>query len=119
MAVQPLTVETLVSLIPDVSTADEAYFRVPSDGRLEAVYTVLHHAITNANAVLTVKQTGSAAATLGTITITQDGSAIGDVDSLLLDTAVVAGDLIEVEGDGGSTTAAPITIHLQLRKLTA
>ena len=118
MAVQPLYVETLVSRIPDLSTADEVYFRVPSDGVVEAVYTVIHNAITSADATVTVKQTGSATATLGTITVTQSGSAAADVDSLSLDTAVVAGDLIEVETNGGSSTACPTTVHLQLRKLT-
>lgn len=119
MAIQPLFVETLASRMVDISTADEVYFRVPSDGRLEAVYSVLHGAISGSDATLTVKQTGSAAATLGTITVANSGSAAGDADSLTLDTAVVAGDLIEVETDGASTGTHPVTIHLQLRKLTA
>lgn len=119
MAVQPLTVETLTSRMADISTADECYIRIPSDGRLEGVYSILHGVITGSDATLTVKQTGSATATLGTITVANSGSAAGDVDSLTLDTAVAAGDLIEVETDGGSTNAHPVSIQLQLRKLTA
>lgn len=118
MAVQPLYVETLISRMADISTADEVYIRIPSDGVLEGVYSVLHGALTNADATLTVKQTGSATATLGTITVANSGSAAGDVDSLSLDTNVAEGDLIEVETNGGSTGTHPVSIHLQFRKLT-
>lgn len=118
MTVQPLYVETLTSRLADVSTADEAYIRVPSDGVIERCDTILHGAITGADNVVTVKQTGSASATLGTITIANSGSAAGDVDSLSLDTAVVAGDIIEFESSGASTGTHPLSCQLQIRKLT-
>jgi len=119
MSVQPLDVSYLTGRIADISTAGQIYFYVPTDGRLEAVHSVLNGVIATADADLTVKQTGSATATLATITVTASGSAAGDVDSATLDTAVVAGDLIEVETDGASTNAIGTDIMLVLRKRTA
>lgn len=119
MSVQPLDVSYLTDRIADVSTAGQIYIHIPSTGRLEMVSSVLNGAIGTADAVLTVKQSGSATATLGTITITQSGSAAGDVDTLTLDTAVVEGDLIEIETNGASTNTISAGIGLSLRKRTA
>ena len=88
--------------IVDLSTADELYLVVPQRGKLKNIKSIIQNAITVADAVLTVKVNGTS---VGTITVTQAASAAGDVDDLDLDTEVLPGDTIEIETDGGSTTA--------------
>ena len=88
----------------DVSTAGSVYVVAPSDGQIEKCYSVISGAIGTADAVVTVKINGTAV-TDGTITITQSGSAAGDVDSCTPSAAnaFVAGDYIEFATSGAST----------------
>jgi len=89
--------------ITDVSTAEVVQFPITKGATLNEVQTCLEGAITVADATVTVKHNGSS---IGTITITQSGSAALDVDTLTLTgTALSDGDTVSIETDGGSTTA--------------
>jgi len=91
--------------IVDVSTAGQVYATIPWGCTLNSVSTVLNGAITGGDAVLTVKNNAGSSA--GTITIANSGSAAGDKDSLepSSNNTFSAGDLLEIETDGGSTNA--------------
>ena len=103
-AKETLAGEVISGYIDDVSTAEVVHVPMPFAGTISKVVTVLEGAITNANATVTVKN--SSAASMGTITITQAGSAAGDVDTLSpsSNNTVTANSFITVETDGGSTT---------------
>lgn len=103
--------------IADVSTAGQDYLPAPDAGRIHGLYATLSAAITSADAVLTVK---TAAGTVGTLTITQSGSAPGSTFytefSPSATNYVNAGDYIEVETDGGSSTTSIATLAVVLRR---
>ena len=103
-AKETLAGEVISGYIDDVSTAEVVHVPMPFAGTISKIVTVLEGAITNANATVTVKN--SSAASMGTITITQAGSAAGDVDTLSpsSNNTVTANSFITVETDGGSTT---------------
>ena len=103
-AKETLAGEVISGYIDNVSTAEVVHVPMPFAGTISKVVTVLEGAITNANATVTVKN--SSAASMGTITITQAGSAAGDVDTLSpsSNNTVTANSFITVETDGGSTT---------------
>jgi hypothetical protein len=101
--------------ITDASTADQIFFVPGFRGKIRKIWTCLNDAITSADADITTK-IGGTAVTNGLITIAQSGSASGDVDSSV-PTALntfTAGQAIEVETDGASSTAARVTITLEL-----
>lgn len=102
----------LTTKLKDVSTADSMYLVVPFNGTLDAVYTALENALTTANATVTVRD--GTATSMGTITITQSGSAAGDVDSLLpvANNIFTAGQTVRIDTDGASDTAAELYITL-------
>lgn len=115
---QPLNDYFITAEIADVSTAGQCYVVVPDDGEVISIRTVLHNAITVANATLTAKINGTAI-TGGTITVTQSGSAAGDVDSCTPTGAnkVKAGDALELETNGGSTTTAALGVTFHIRRM--
>lgn len=106
---------TLTGVIDDVSTAATIYFAVPFAGTVTKVVTVLAGSLTTANATVTVRN--AAAASMGTLTITQAGSAAGDVDVLLpvSNNTVTNDSRITVETDGASDTARKlfVTVYIQ------
>lgn len=101
--------------LDDLSTASSTYVATPVAGTITKVYSVLHTAITTADATITVKPGGSAA-TGGTITVTQSGSAAGDVDSCTptAGNSVTAGGYLEIETDGASSTTARVTLTIEI-----
>lgn len=103
--------------IADVSTAGQIYIPVPDGGKIIKAFSVIDGAIATANATLTMK-IGGTAVTGGTITITQSGSAAGDVDTCEPTAAntVVEGDAIEVETDGASTNTVKAGICIVVRR---
>lgn len=102
----------ITCVIPDVSTADTVYVYVPFGGTLTLVGTVLENAITTANATVTVANNGGSSA--GTITVTQAGSAAGDIDSLspVSNNTFTAGQKVQISTDGASDTAAKLFVTL-------
>jgi hypothetical protein len=92
--------------IPDLDATTVAYYVAPFGGRLTKIQSVLHAAITTADAVLTAK-INTVAVTGGVVTIATASSAAGDVDSASPTAAnlVKAGDVISIESDGASSSA--------------
>ncbi|HPB75359.1 MAG TPA: hypothetical protein PLY96_08895, partial [Chromatiaceae bacterium] len=104
-------------VLGDVSTkgSDAAVLRVvsPVAGTIDKVWSVLNAALATGDATLTGK-IGANAITNGVITITQAGSAAGDVDSATPSAAktVAAGDVISFTGGGTSDATSTATVSL-------
>jgi len=96
-------IEILTGVIADVSIAETVYVPIPYSGNVAKIMTVIEGSIATSDATITVKD--NAGNTIGTLTITQSGSAAGDVDSntTLSNTLVTDDDYITVETDGSST----------------
>lgn len=118
MAAHELRQVTLPFYIADVSTAGQVFVPVPAgfEGDIITITTALNGAIATADVDLTAKIAGTAV-TGGVITITQSGSAAGDVDTVNPTAArtVRAGQAIEIETDGASTNTIEVfgTIVIQ------
>lgn len=117
MAVQPLDIMPVYAKIEDVSTAGQVYVVAPTDGEIVKVYSALNAAIAMANAAITTKIAGTAI-TGGGITITQSGSAAGDVDSAEPTAAnyVKEGQVIEIETDGASTNTVSVDFTILISR---
>lgn len=106
---------TLTGVIDDVSTASTIYMAIPYAGTVTKVVTVLAGSLTTANATVTVKN--SAGSSMGTLTITQSGSAAGDIDTLspVSNNTVTNDSRISVETDGASDTTRKlfVTVYIQ------
>ena len=97
-----------------LGTAASVYHVVPYNCKLIAVYTIIDAALATANEVLTVKN-AVGGSTAGTVTITQAGSAAGDVDSVAPttnNTFLPGTGVVEIATDGGNTVAARCDITL-------
>ena len=105
----------LTVTIADISSADQVYVAVPIAGLVTNIRSVIDAAITDADAALTTK-IGGVAITGGGGTVANAGSAAGDVDSATptAANAVAAGDALEVETDGGSTSTAKVTVTFEI-----
>lgn len=103
--------------IEDVSTAGQVYVPVPDGGKIVKVITALNGALGTANAVLTLK-IGGTAVTGGSITITQSGSAAGDVDTCVPTAAneVSEDDTIEIETNGASSNTISVDGVIVIRR---
>lgn len=105
--------------IADISTAGQIYVPVPStaEGDIVEIRSAIDGAIATADATLTAK-IGGTAVTGGAITVTQSGSAAGDVDVVYPTAAnsVVAGDAIEIETDGASTNTVQVFGIIVIRR---
>lgn len=109
----------LTGTITDVSTAGQIYIPIPDEfaGEVVEIRAALNGAIATGDATLTAKIDG-VAMTNGTVTITQSGSAAGDVatgrpTSL---NGVAAGQAIEIETDGASTNAISVFVTVVIRR---
>ncbi len=100
----------------DISTAKSVWVVAPFAGLIETIYSVISGAITSADCGLTAELAGVLVTGSG-ITITQSGSAAGDVDSATPSAlnVVAAGDAIEIISDGLSSTAIDAVITLVIR----
>jgi hypothetical protein len=107
----------LTVYMADVSTASSAFVAIPSACQLLKIVSALGVAITGADAVLTVEVNGTAV-TGNTWTITQSGSAPGDLDTYepASPTDLVEGDVLEIISDGASSTTAPMIFTVYLRE---
>lgn len=106
---------TVSGVIDDVSTAATIYIPIPYAGTVTKVVTVLAGALITADATVTVKN--AAGVSMGTLTITQVGSAAGDIDTLtpVSNNTVTNDSRISVETDGLSDTARKlfVTVYIQ------
>lgn len=97
----------LFGTIDDVSTAASFWIPSPCTGTISKIHSIINGAIAVADAVLTF-EIGGVLITDGSsnnLTITQSGSAAGDVDTMTPTGAntLAIGDKIELITDGGST----------------
>tara|TARA_R110002051_G_scaffold18015_3_gene51987 strand:- start:3280 stop:3783 length:504 start_codon:yes stop_codon:yes gene_type:complete len=99
----------------DVSTATSQWVSSPLAGKIKTIYTALGGALGTADAVISFEIAGTLV-TSGTVTITQSGSAAGDLDSSTPSGAntVTAGQVIEVISNGASTNTVDATITFVL-----
>lgn len=95
--------------------SDAAVLRwvAPFAGTIATAFTVLNAALATGNATLTLA-IGGTAVTGGVMTVTQSGSAAGDVDTCTPSAAATfaAGDVVSVTGGGASTATATSTVVL-------
>lgn len=100
-------------VIDDVSTATTIYIPTTRAVTITAVTSVLHGAITIADATITVRN--AAGASMGTLVIAFTGSGAGTIDTLLpaSNNTIVADSFFTIETDGGSTTTMPITFTVE------
>ncbi len=90
--------------LADLSSAENIYCPIPFGGTVSRVTSALEGSIAGGDVTVTVKN--SSAATMGTITVTQSGSAAGDIDSLdpSSNNTVTDNDYILIQTDGGAST---------------
>lgn len=100
----------------DSSTAGSAFSVAPARGKIINMGSVIYNAITVADTAVTSKIAGTAI-TGGGWTITQSGSAAGDVDTAIPTAAnyVNEGDNIEFISDGGASTTCPTMFFADIR----
>lgn len=101
--------------LADVSTASSCYVVAPAGGTISKIYSVINGAISGANSIITSNING-VAITNGSITVAFSGSAAGHIDSATptaLNT-VVAGDLITLTTDGGSTGTVKTVFTIEI-----
>jgi hypothetical protein len=107
----------LTAKVTDISTAGSTFVAVPDAGNIVKIYTSIKNAITTADAAITF-EIGGTAVTNGAITVTQSGSAAGDVDSSTPSAAnrVEEGQSIEIISDGASATACEMIVTFVIRR---
>ena len=107
----------LTSKITDISSAGSTFVPVPDGGRIIKIFTSIKNAITTADAALSF-EIGGTAITGGGITVTQSGSAAGDVDTAepTAENSVNEGQAIEMITDGGSSTACECVVTFVIRR---
>lgn len=109
----------LTGVIDDISTAGQIYIPIPDecDGEVVEIRTALNGAIGTADAAITPK-IGGTAMTNGAITVTQSGSAAGDIDTSRPSgaNAVAAGGSIEIETDGASTNTVRLFVTVVIKR---
>ncbi len=116
MSAHDLTKVALSGVIDNISTASQVYIPVPKefDGTILQLVATLDGAISVADAVLTVKN--SDGTTIGTLTVPYSGSAAGDTVTADLNGLCRPGEAIEVETNGGSTTAAKCYVTVVVKR---
>ena len=107
----------LTSKITNISASGSTFVPVPDGGKVIKIITSIANAISSANAALTW-EIGGTAMTGSAITVTQSGSAAGDVDTSEPTAAndVAEGGTIEMISDGGSSTACECVVTFVIRR---
>tara|TARA_R100000742_G_C4257312_1_gene75166 strand:- start:476 stop:979 length:504 start_codon:yes stop_codon:yes gene_type:complete len=90
----------------DIDSAHSHWVVCPLAGNITKIYTVIHQALAGSDTTISAK-IGSTLVTNGVATITQSGSAIGDVDVATPsgNNTVTAGQAIELISNGGTSTS--------------
>ena len=107
----------LTSTIADISTASSTFVPVPDGGKVIKIFTALQGAIGTANGGITF-EIGGTAITGGGITVTQSGSAAGDIDTVTPTAAnrVEEGGSIEMITDGASSNTIKLVVTFVIRR---
>lgn len=116
MSAHDLTKVVVSGVIDDISTAGQIYIPIPKtfDGTVVQMVATLDSAITVADATLTLKN--SDGTSIGTLTVPYSGSAAGDTVTVDLKGLCRPDAAIEVETDGGSTTAAKCYVSVVIKR---
>ena len=104
--------------ITDISGSFDRYIPLPVACRVVHITTALSAAISGSDLVLTVKN--AAGSSMGTITVTQSGSAAGDVDTLTpsSNNTFAVNTAIEIEGNGGPSSHVDLDVAILLERVT-
>ena len=107
----------LTSKITTISTAGSTFVPVPDGGTIIKIFTAIKNAISTANAALTF-EIGGTAITGGGITVTQSGSAAGDIDTAEPTAAneVAEDGSIEMITDGASSNTIKLVVTFVIRR---
>ena len=107
----------VVAEIEDISTASSTFVGIPDGGRVIKIITALQGAIGTANGGISF-EIGGTAITGGGITVTQSGSAAGDVDTAEPTAANRVEDdgTIEMITDGASSNAVKLLVTFVIRR---
>ena len=105
--------------LTDISGSFDRYVPIPVACKVVHITTALSAAIGGSDLVLTFKN--AAAASMGTITVTQSGSAAGDIDTLTptSNNTFAVNTAIEIEGNGGPTSHVDLDITILLERVTS
>lgn len=97
------------------SASNVGFVVVPVAGKVKGIYSVIDGVLTTGDETLSFAVSGGTS--MGSIVITQSGSAAGDVDSLTpsANNTVVAGDTIDITTDGANGTATKAKITVLIR----
>lgn len=100
----------------DISTADTNYVVAPVAGNIVNIYSVIDGAIATSDCALSFAIGGTPITSSG-ITITQSGSAAGDIDSSTptADNTLSAGSRIDITSDGASANSVNATITFEIQ----
>jgi len=111
------TGEFAIEHIEDISTASSTFVPIPDGGRVIKIITALQGAIGTANGGISF-EIGGTAITGGGITVTQSGSAAGDVDTAEPTAAnrVEEDGSIEMITDGASSNAVKLLVTFVIRR---
>jgi hypothetical protein len=98
----------------DVSAPSISYVAVPERGKIKTAYACISAAVTGADTIVTVKKkTGNTSTvTLGTITIAQSGSYVGQVFEMVITATALSSLFVEendtliFDSDGASSTTS-------------
>lgn len=103
--------------IEDISTASSTFVGIPDGGRVIKIITALQGAIGTANGGISF-EIGGTAITGGGITVTQSGSAAGDVDTAEPTAAnrVEEDGTIEMITNGASSNAVKLLVTFVIRR---
>jgi len=103
--------------IEDISTASSTFVPIPDGGRVIKIITALQGAIGTANGGISF-EIGGTAITGGGITVTQSGSAAGDVDTAEPTAAnrVEEDGSIEMITNGASSNAVKLLVTFVIRR---
>jgi hypothetical protein len=108
-------VSEYTAILENLGTESTVYFAIPVTGTVFEIYSVLDGAITSANETLRFDVNGTEQS--DTITITQSGSAAGDVDSATgLSYSITAGQMLAVGTTGSSGADVNATITVRIRR---
>ena len=96
--------------IHDISTATDIYVPIINAGTVSKLQTVTSAAIAGSDLIITAYNSSSAS--MGNLTVTQSGSAAGDVDekSPTSNNTVAAGSYIRINSNGGPSSHVDVML---------
>ena len=107
----------ITAKIADISIASSTFVAIPDGGKVIKIITALQGAIGTANGAITF-EIGGTAMTSSAITVTQSGSAAGDIDTSEPTAAndVAEDGSIEMITDGASSNAIVLYVTFVIRR---